>query len=132
MRKLKKAAVVVQSTQNIEEVLKIVGLLKRYIKELKFFNTICRPTKIKQEEVKRMARENDVMIIIGSRTSANTRRLYEIAKASNKKSYWVQSKEQVKPEWFTDAESVGVSAGASTPTSTTKDIINQIRKLCLH
>ncbi len=75
IKEVKKAAVVVQSTQNLENVLKIVESLKLYIPELKFFNTICRPTRIKQQELKVMPKENDVMIIIGTKNSANTRRL---------------------------------------------------------
>ena len=129
IRRIKKAAIVVQSTQNIEKVLKIATSLKRYIDNLKFFNTICKPTRTKQEEVKNLSSKNGVMIIIGSRTSANTKRLFEISKSINRKrSFWIQSKDEIKPEWFKNTIRVGITAGASTPESTTKDIINQIKK----
>ena len=128
IKRLRKAAVVVQSTQNIEKVLEIVGALRQRIKELKFFNTICWPTRKKQQELKAMSLVNDAMIIIGSKTSANTRRLYEISKSLNKRSYWVQSKKEVRPAWFKDINSVGIAAGASTPDATTKEVINRIRK----
>ena len=121
-----KAAVVVQSTQNLENVVKIVAILRRYIKELKFCNTICNPTKRKQEEIKIMPKENDVMIIIGSKESANTKRLYEISKSLNKRSYWVSSREELKKKWFKNAKSVGVTAGASTPSSTTQEVIKYL------
>ncbi|MEW6101712.1 MAG: 4-hydroxy-3-methylbut-2-enyl diphosphate reductase, partial [Candidatus Omnitrophota bacterium] len=91
LKGLKKACVISQSTQNLDNVLKIIEALKPRLKELQFFNTICQPTRIKQQEMKRMPRENEVMIIIGSRTSANTKRLYEISKSLNKRSYWVES-----------------------------------------
>jgi len=129
IRKIKRAAVVVQSTQNSDKVLEIVRLLRCYIKELKFFNTICKPTRIRQEEIKIMPKVNDLMIIIGSRNSANTRRLYEISKSLNKRSFWINSKDEIKKEWFKDARCVGITAGASTPDSTTKEIISYIRKL---
>jgi 4-hydroxy-3-methylbut-2-enyl diphosphate reductase len=129
IKKIKKAALVVQSTQNLERVIKIVGALKLYIQELKFFNTVCNPTRLKQEEIKRMPQENDVMIIIGSKTSANTRRLYEIAKSLNRRSYWVQSKDDIKLKWFKAAESAGVTAGASTPNSTTEQVIEYIKEI---
>lgn len=129
IKKINKACVVVQSTQNLEKTLKIVVVLKQYIKELKFFNTICLPTRIKQEEIKRMPLQNDVMIIIGSRNSANTRRLYEISKSLNPRTYWINSKEQIKPDWFKDIKTVGVTAGASTPDSTTQEIISLLQKL---
>lgn len=129
LAKIKKAAVVVQSTQNLEKVLKIVALLRNYISQVKFCNTICRPTRTKQQEIRFMTLENNVMIIIGSRSSANTRRLYEISKSLNKNTYWVQSKKQIKPRWLRSVNKVGVAAGASTPGATTQDVLKQIRKL---
>lgn len=129
IKKINKAAVVVQSTQNIEKTIAIVNILKRYIKQLEFFNTICQPTKTKQQEIKVMPLKNDIMIIIGSKTSANTKRLYEISKSLNKRSYWIQSKDEIKPDWFRNIETVGITAGASTPDSTTKEVIEYIRKI---
>lgn len=127
--KIKEAAVVVQSTQDMARAQAIFQLLKARIKELKFFNTICRPTRTKQKEIKALARRKEIMIIIGSRTSANTRRLYEIAKSLNRRSFWVQSKEQIKPGWFEGLNSVGIAAGASTPDSTTEAIVKRIQNL---
>jgi 4-hydroxy-3-methylbut-2-enyl diphosphate reductase len=129
LKKIKKAAIVVQSTQKIETVLKIVKELKRYIQELKFFNTICAPTKIKQQEIKTLPLKNDVVIIIGSRTSANTKRLYEISKLLNQQTYWIQSKQDLLPAWLKGVKKVGITSGASTPASTTQEIINYIRAL---
>jgi 4-hydroxy-3-methylbut-2-enyl diphosphate reductase len=124
--KIKNGCVVVQSTQNLENAQEIVKRLKRYIKNLEFFNTICRPTRIRQEEIKKMPLENDLMIIIGSKNSANTKRLYEISKSLNKRSYWINSVKEIKQKWFRQANSVGVTAGASTPDSTTQEIIKYI------
>ena len=129
LKRITKACVVVQSTQNLDKVAEIVTSLKHHIKELKFFNTICRPTRMKQEEIKRIPLGNDVMIIIGSKTSANTRRLYEISKSINKRSFWIQSKLDLRPEWFRDTESAGVTAGASTPDNTTQEVISRIKEI---
>ena len=129
INRIKKACVVVQSTQNVEKTLRIVDTLKKHIKELKFYNTICKPTRIKQKEATDMPLANDVMIIIGSRTSANTKRLYEISKSHNKRSYWIESSTEVNPKWFEEAKSVGVMAGASTPDTTTRQVIKRIRSL---
>jgi 4-hydroxy-3-methylbut-2-enyl diphosphate reductase len=128
IKNLPKAAVVVQSTQNLQMVEKIVAVLKKDIKDLKFFNTICRPTRMKQREIMLMPRANDVMIIIGSKNSANTKRLYEIAKALNKRSYWVSKKADIKRKWFNGAKCVGITAGASTPNSVTQGIISYIKQ----
>lgn len=129
MKRIKKACVVVQSTQNVEKTIRIVDKLKKHVRELKFYNTICKPTRIKQKEAKDMPLVNDVMIIIGSRTSANTKRLYEISKSLNKRSYWIESSTEVNPKWFDGAQSVGIMAGASTPDTTTQKVINRIRSL---
>lgn len=129
INKIKKAAVVVQSTQNIERVEKIVNILKPRIKELKFFNTICRPTNIKQQEIKKLPLKNDIMIIIGSKTSANTKRLYEISKSLNRRTFWIQAKHDLKPEWFKNAKNVGISAGASTPDTTIREISSFISRI---
>jgi 4-hydroxy-3-methylbut-2-enyl diphosphate reductase len=129
IKAIKKAGVVVQSTQNLDKALAIVSVLKKYIKDLNFRNTICQPTRTKQEEIKLLPQENDVMVIIGSKTSANTKRLYEISKSVNKRSYWVRSKLDVKPIWFRNAKTVGVTAGASTPDSTTQEVIEYIKSL---
>lgn len=129
IKRIKKACVVVQSTQNVEKTLRIVERLKKHIGELKFYNTICKPTRIKQKEATDMPLSNDVMIIIGSRTSANTKRLYEISKSHNKRSYWIESCKEVNPKWFAGARSVGVMAGASTPDTTTNKVIKRIGSL---
>lgn len=129
LRKIKKACVVVQSTQNLDKVLKLTRALKPHFAEFKFFNTICMPTRIKQAEIKKMPLENDVMLIIGSRSSANTKRLYEISKSLNKRSYWIRSKEDIKPRWFKRAKSAGITAGASTPDATTREVVAYIKQI---
>jgi 4-hydroxy-3-methylbut-2-enyl diphosphate reductase len=131
IKRIKRAVVVVQSTQNLEKAHAIVNLLVGYIEELKFFNTICKPTRIKQAEIKEMPLHNEVMIIIGSKTSANTKRLYEISMARNERSYWIQNSKELNHRWFKGAKSVGIMAGASTPNYTTESVIERIRALSL-
>lgn len=125
----KKACVVVQSTQRLENVLDIVNILKKHISNLKFFNTICKPTQIKQTEIKHLPKQNDCMIIIGSKKSANTKRLYQISKSLNKESFWVNSRKEIKPVWFKNVKNVGITAGASTPKETIDEIVSYILSL---
>jgi 4-hydroxy-3-methylbut-2-enyl diphosphate reductase len=129
LRRLRKAAVVVQSTQNIQTVKNIVRLLRTTIPNLVFYNTICRPTRLKQQEIATMPLSNDVMIVIGSRTSANTKRLYEISRSLNPRSYWIESKKELRSSWFRNAKRVGITAGASTPDETTQAVIASIQKI---
>ena len=130
IKKFKNAGIVVQSTQNLDNVLAILELLRKYIPKIAFHNTICNPTRIKQNEVKAMPLENSVMIIIGSKTSANTKRIYEISKSLNKNSYWVSSAQEIKKIWLNNAKSVGITAGASTPESSIKEVIAKIKTIC--
>jgi 4-hydroxy-3-methylbut-2-enyl diphosphate reductase len=129
LRPLRKVCVVSQSTQNTEKVTAIVTLLTQRIPEVVFHNTICGPTRIKQNEMKTMPKANDVMLVIGSRASANTRRLFELSCQFNKRSYWVSSKKEVNPDWFKGATRVGVTAGASTPQRTIEEIVDFLSRL---
>jgi 4-hydroxy-3-methylbut-2-enyl diphosphate reductase len=126
---IKKAAIVIQSTQMIETAEEIHDALKPNIAELKFFNTICKTTKSKQAEIKTLPLENDVVIIIGSKTSANTNRLYQTSKSLNEKTYQVMSEKEIDPSWFKGAEKVGVSAGASTPDEAIERVINYLKSI---
>jgi 4-hydroxy-3-methylbut-2-enyl diphosphate reductase len=130
IKKLKKAGIVVQSTQNLDNVPAILKLLRKYIPKIAFHNTICNPTRIKQNEVKSMPLKNSVMIIIGSKTSANTKRIYEISKSLNPNSYWVSSAEKIKKTWLNNSKNVGITAGASTPESSIKEVIAKIKAIC--
>ena len=128
-RRLRKIGVVVQSTQNIENAQSIVYELAHKCQELRFFDTICKPTKLYQAEIRIMPKENDVMIIVGSFNSANTKRLTEISRSINPRTYQVESAGDVKPEWFAEAKSIGISAGSSTPDWVIQDVIQQISKI---
>jgi 4-hydroxy-3-methylbut-2-enyl diphosphate reductase len=126
---IKRAAVVAQSTQNIDKVVKIVNQLRKYIPELKFINTICAPTQKKQNEIKKMPHDNNLMLIVGSKTSANTKRLYQISKAINPDTYWIKNAKDIKSSWFKNIKSVGITAGASTPKSSIKSVMCKLKKL---
>ena len=129
IKKITKAGIVVQSTQNLDNVLAILKFLRKYIPKIAFHNTICNPTRMKQNEVKTMPLENDVMIIIGSKTSANTKRIYEISKSLNKNSYWVSGAKNIKKTWLANAKNIGISAGASTPESSIKKVVTKIKSI---
>lgn len=126
INKIKKAAVVVQSTQNLTKVTEIINQLKKNIPHLEFNNTICQPTRIKQAEIRKMPLDNDLMLIIGSKNSANTQRLYEISKSLNPQSYWVNSVIGIKKSWFKNIKNVGITAGASTPESTIQEVTRRL------
>ena len=128
LRKYKRAGVVSQSTQTIENVQEIINIIMTKVFDLRFVNTICFPTKRNQTQIKELAKQCDLMVVIGSFTSANSKRLTALAKERNEKSYQVTNADEIKPNWFKEVEIVGVSAGASTPDKIINDVLEKIKK----
>tara|TARA_B100000029_G_C17586374_1_gene961249 strand:+ start:227 stop:1090 length:864 start_codon:yes stop_codon:yes gene_type:complete len=129
LRKIKRAGVVSQSTQTIENVQAIINILMTKIFDLHFINTICFPTKRNQEQIKELANDCDVMLIIGSFTSANSKRLTELALKINPKTYQVTCADDINYKWFNKSKKVGISAGASTPDYLIKEVYDKLAML---
>ena len=129
LKKMKKAGVVSQSTQAIENVQDIINILMTKVFDLHFVNTICFPTKRNHEQIKDMAKINDIMIIIGSFTSANSNRLTQLSLAINLQSFQVTDSKDLKPKWFKNKDNIGISAGASTPDYLIKDVKDTIENI---
>lgn len=126
---VKKIGLVVQSTQASSRVREILGGLVGQVGEIMFLDTVCLPTKKRQKEMKVLPGKNDVMIIIGSPSSANTKRLVEISKKINPRTYRVMTSADVKKGWFRKAKTVGVTAGASTPDSVINEVVKKLKEL---
>ena len=124
LRKMKKVGIVSQSTQAIENVQAIMNILMRKVFDLHFINTICFPTKRNHDQIKEIAEVNDIMIIIGSFTSANSKRLTQLSLDRNPNSYQVTGKQDLNPKWFNNMGTIGISAGASTPDY----LIDEVKK----
>jgi len=129
LRKMKKAGVVSQSTQMLENVQEIMNVLMEKVFDLRFINTICFPTRRNHQQIKDLAINSDVMIIIGSYTSANSKRLTQLSLERNKRSFQVTSSDELDSAWFEDCETVGISAGASTPDETIEEVIQKIKEI---
>ena len=127
LKKMKRVGVVSQSTQMIENIQDIISVLLTKVSDLHFVNTICFPTKRNHEQIKRLAQTADVLIIIGSFTSANSKRLTQLALERNPHSYQVTNVEDIQNGWFSDAGIVGISAGASTPDNVIQDVIQHVK-----
>jgi len=127
LRKMKKAGVVSQSTQMIENVQDIINILMTKVFDLRFVNTICFPTRRNHEQIKSLAELSDIMIVIGSFTSANSKRLTELARERNKRTYQVTCANDLDSDWFQQSDTVGVSAGASTPDNIIENVVTEIK-----
>lgn len=128
LKRIKKAAVVTQSTQTLKNINEIMSRLEKLNPDITLYNTVCRTTLIKQEEIKCLPKANDLVLIVGSSTSANTKRLYEISKAINKKTYWIETKKDLRPKWFKHIKTVGIMAGASTPDVIVQEITDTLNE----
>ena len=129
LRKMKRAGVVSQSTQMIENVQDIMNVLMEKVFDLRFVNTICFPTRRNHEQIKELSLHCDVMIVIGSYTSANSKRLTQLALERNKRTYQVTASDELDESWFDNCETVGISAGASTPDETINEVVSRIKKI---
>tara|TARA_B100000586_G_C20056631_1_gene404408 strand:- start:96 stop:959 length:864 start_codon:yes stop_codon:yes gene_type:complete len=127
LRKMKKIGVVSQSTQTIENVQDIINILMTKVFDLRFVNTICFPTKRNQQQLKDLSEKCDVIVVIGSFTSANSKRLTQLAEERNDRSYQVTCTDDLNPEWFNDSDVVGITAGASTPDNIIEDVTAKIK-----
>ena len=130
LRKTKKAGIVTQSTQTIENVQDIINILMTKVFDLRFVNTICFPTKRNQEQIKELSEVTDLMIIIGSFTSANSKRLAELSSERNENTFQVTCASEIDSSWFKDdVNSVGISAGASTPDWIIESVIKKVKEI---
>ena len=127
----RKVAIVAQTTKKVEKFQEVVSYLVTKAKEVRVFNTICNATFENQDAVRELAKEADVMIIIGGKNSSNTRELYNIAKMSCPDTYHIENENEVKKEWFEGKKLCGISAGASTPNWIIEKNITKIKEFCV-
>ncbi len=121
--------VVAQTTQPVEKVRHLVDLIRRRFprSEVEFIDTVCQPTKQRQTAAIKLARECDVVIVIGGLNSNNTRELAATCQRYCPHTHHVQRPEQLRIEWFEDAATVGITAGTSTPDGTIDEVENWLR-----
>jgi len=125
-----KVAVVSQTTKKPEDFAKIVTALMATRKEIRVFNTICNATFENQDAAADLAKEADIMIIIGGKHSSNTKQLHSICKRHCETSYLIENEKELEALWFKDKELCGISAGASTPDWVVQNVIGRIEKIC--
>ena len=126
----KKVGIVIQTTQKIDFLNDVVSFLLPITNELKVFNTICNSTVRRQQEAQELAKTSDLMVIVGSKKSANTTHLAEIVSEITQTIH-IENKEELNQykEFIEKAVNIGVTAGASTPQNVIDEVINQIEKI---
>ena len=116
-----------QTTMAVDEFKILADELKKKINNLRIVDTICMPTKERQLSAKELAKEVDIMIVIGGYMSSNTKKLAEVSKEFVE-THHIERAEEIKLEWFNGIEHVGITAGASTPDYVVKEVAERIKK----
>jgi 4-hydroxy-3-methylbut-2-enyl diphosphate reductase len=123
-----RVGVVCQTTQPLDHLRTVTDALLGTTQEIKVFNTICEATLERQESTLELARKVQVMIVVGGKNSANTRRLWELCLEAGCDAYHIETKEDLDPSWFEGKQEVGVTGGASTPHWIIDEIVAAIEE----
>jgi 4-hydroxy-3-methylbut-2-enyl diphosphate reductase len=113
-----------QTTQSIEKVRALVALIRERFprSDVRFLDTVCKPTKERQHAAIELARASDVVIVVGGENSNNTRELVKTCQQYCARVHHVQTESALIPAWFRNAQTVGITAGTSTPD----DVIDRV------
>ncbi|HZK18404.1 MAG TPA: bifunctional 4-hydroxy-3-methylbut-2-enyl diphosphate reductase/30S ribosomal protein S1, partial [Clostridia bacterium] len=129
VEKKDKLGVVAQTTQPHWKFDEIVKVLKGKGNVVEAYNTICHATYERQQAALELAKKSDVMIVVGGRESANTKKLTELCRSEGTPTYQVETAAQIKPEWFKNVRIAGVTAGASTPDWIIEEVERRMKEL---
>jgi 4-hydroxy-3-methylbut-2-en-1-yl diphosphate reductase len=123
--------VAAQTTQPIERVRHLCNLIRAKFpeSEVKFVDTVCQPTKLRQNAATDLARRVDVVIVIGGARSNNTRELAETCRKQCARVHQVETAADIRAEWFGNCETVGVTAGTSTPDDVIRGVEARLQEL---
>lgn len=120
-----------QTTQSLEKVRHIVGLIRQRFPaaDVRFCDTVCKPTKERQTAAVAMAQQSDVVIVVGGATSNNTRELVKTCAHYCARVHHVQTDADLRSEWLLDAAVVGLTAGTSTPDEVIDRVEARLRQI---
>ena len=121
--------VVVQTTQARSNLDAVVDALKAKADEVVVENTICEATSGHQSAAAELAHEVDVMLVVGGKISANTTHLAEISSEICPRTYHIESEDEIDAVWFDGASSIGITAGASTPSAQIEAVRSAVERL---
>jgi small subunit ribosomal protein S1/4-hydroxy-3-methylbut-2-en-1-yl diphosphate reductase len=124
----KKIGVLAQTTQSEAHFKKIVGLLKDKAKDVKEYDTICGATSKRQDAAADLAKNVELVLVVGDMMSANTKRLTELCKKTGTETHQIQTVNELDLNWIKGKEKIGITAGASTPEWVIKAIIDKLNE----
>ena len=122
-----KICIVAQTTFNYNKFKELVEIIEKKSYDVSVLNTICNATKERQTEARSIAETVDAMIVIGDKHSSNTQKLFEICKGACKDTYYIQTLDDLDLNQLGSVETVGITAGASTPNNIIEEVQNNVR-----
>lgn len=125
--KSKKIATIAQTTKKKEKYLELVNYLILRYKEVRVFNTICDATFENQDAAREISKKADIMIVIGGKSSSNTKQLHSICLENCVDSYLIENENELEKAWFKNKEFCGITAGASTPDWVIQKVLEKIK-----
>jgi 4-hydroxy-3-methylbut-2-en-1-yl diphosphate reductase len=125
-----KLAYVTQTTLSVDDTRGIIAALKERFPSIvgPDVRDICYATQNRQQAVRELAKQVDLILVVGSRNSSNSNRLREIGQELGRPAYLIDDAEALRPEWFEGARSVGVTAGASAPEMLVQGVLDGLRR----
>lgn len=127
MDKKQKVCIVSQTTFNYNKFKELVEIISKKRYDIIVLNTICSATKERQEEARDIAERVDAMIVIGDKRSSNTQKLFEICRNACADTYYIQTLDDLDMNQLRSVETVGITAGASTPKNIIEEVQNNVR-----
>jgi 4-hydroxy-3-methylbut-2-enyl diphosphate reductase len=126
--------IISQTTQPIDFVNEIVELVRRAHpdSEVRFVDTVCKPTKDRQSALRKLIDAADAIVVVGGRTSNNTRQLVETCRAAGKPAFHIERPDELKPDWFRNIDIIGLTAGTSTLPETVHAVRERLLEFPTH
>ncbi len=128
MPRVAKIGIVAQTTQDLRKLEEVTSFCLGKTSEVKVYNTICNATSLRQSESIEIAQRVGLMIVVGGKNSANTKRLAEICRDIQPKTQHIEVASEIDAAWFDGVESVGITAGASTPSWVIDEVVKRVEE----
>ncbi len=121
-----RVGVVVQTTQPVDALKRLLNSIVETSREIKVYNTICSFTALRLRETEELAGKVDIMVVVGGKNSANTRQLTTLCRRIGVETHHIETTGELSPSWFKGINKVGITAGASTPEWIIKEVLERI------
>ncbi|MBN1794822.1 MAG: 4-hydroxy-3-methylbut-2-enyl diphosphate reductase [Candidatus Omnitrophica bacterium] len=129
---MKRVGIVAQTTQQLDVFKAVIDFfIRTNVTELRIFNTICKDTLDRQEEVEALSRQCDCVLVVGGKNSSNTKKLFRICQMMGVRAFQIETTGEIQGEWFDAVRRVGVVSGASTPKSIIDDVLSVLQEIDL-